>query len=111
MEFYGKPVTDVPSMLLQLLTKFATDYENAIDGAGKVNLQELAGGARINYIFHDTFGRTLEKVDPLEGIHQVEILTAIRNSSGTHSAVFVPDLSFELLVRKQITRLEEPSMR
>jgi len=111
LQYYGYEVRDYQSTLLHLLTRFATEYENAIDGAGKVNLEELAGGARINYIFHDTFGRTLEKVDPLEGINQVEIMTAIRNSSGTHSAVFVPDLSFELLVRKQIARLEEPSLR
>ena len=36
-----------------------------------MNLSELAGGARINYIFHETFGRTLEKVNPLEHVSQV----------------------------------------
>ena len=78
---------------------------------GDAVLQELSGGARINYIFHETFGRTLESVQPLEGLSRLEVLTAIKNSTGPRSAVFVPDLSFELLVKKQIARLEEPSIR
>jgi len=107
----GKPVEDPHSTLLQLLTKFAGDYQAAIDGTGDVVLQELSGGARINYIFHETFGRTLEGVEPLEGLSRLEVLTAIKNSTGPRTAVFVPDLSFELLVKKQISRLEEPSIR
>ena len=39
------------------------------------------GGARICYIFHETFGRTLEHVDPLGGLTQLDILTAIRNAT------------------------------
>ena len=39
------------------------------------------GGARIGYIFHETFGRVLEKIDPLDGLSQLEILTAMRNST------------------------------
>lgn len=39
------------------------------------------GGARICYIFHETFGRTLESVDPLGGLSTIDILTAIRNAT------------------------------
>lgn len=39
------------------------------------------GGARICYIFHETFGRTLEGVDPLGGLSTRDILTAIRNAT------------------------------
>ena len=53
----------------------------------------------------------MESVQPLEGLSRLEVLTAIKNSTGPRSAVFVPDLSFELLVKKQIARLEEPSIR
>lgn len=107
----GKPIEDPHSTILQLLTKFAGDYQNSIDGTGTVVLRELSGGARINYIFHETFGRTLESVQPLDGLSRLEVLTAIKNSTGPRTAVFVPDLSFELLVKKQIARLEEPSIR
>ncbi len=41
----------------------------------------------------------------------MDILTAIRNATGPRPALFVPEVSFELLVKRQIRRLEEPSMR
>ena len=41
----------------------------------------------------------------------MEILTAIRNATGPRPALFVPEVSFELLVKRQIRRLEEPSLR
>lgn len=39
------------------------------------------GGARIGYIFHETFGKVLEAIDPLDGLTQLDILTAMRNST------------------------------
>lgn len=39
------------------------------------------GGARICYIFHDIFGRTLEMMDAMEGLATRDILTAIRNAT------------------------------
>ncbi|MEQ2211228.1 Dynamin-1-like protein [Xenoophorus captivus] len=58
---YGEPVEDQSATLLQLITKFATEYCNTIEGTAKyIETAELCGGARICYIFHETFGRTLE---------------------------------------------------
>lgn len=37
------------------------------------------GGARICYIFHETFGRTLDSIHPLSGLTSLDILTAISN--------------------------------
>lgn len=71
----------------------------------------MCGGARICYIFHETFGRTLDSIHPLAGLTSLEILTAIRNATGPRPALFVPEVSFELLVKRQIRRLEEPSLR
>ncbi|XP_072810612.1 dynamin-1-like protein isoform X6 [Vicugna pacos] len=114
---YGEPVDDKSATLLQLITKFATEYCNTIEGTAKyIETSELSlpfrcGGARICYIFHETFGRTLESVDPLGGLNTIDILTAIRNATGPRPALFVPEVSFELLVKRQIKRLEEPSLR
>ncbi|TRY92886.1 hypothetical protein DNTS_002560 [Danionella cerebrum] len=88
---YGQPVEDHSATLLQIVTK--------------------CGGARICYIFHETFGRTLQSIDPLGGLTELDVLTAIRNATGPRPALFVPEVSFELLVKKQIKRLEEPSLR
>uniref|UniRef100_A0A8C5ECY5 Dynamin-1-like protein n=1 Tax=Gouania willdenowi TaxID=441366 RepID=A0A8C5ECY5_GOUWI len=109
---YGQPVEDESATLLQLITKFAAEYCNTIEGTAKyIETTELCGGARICYIFHETFGRTLESVDPLGGLTTIDVLTAIRNATGPRPALFVPEVSFELLVKRQIKRLEEPSLR
>ncbi|KAJ8249913.1 hypothetical protein COCON_G00231290 [Conger conger] len=109
---YGQPVEDHSATLLQLVTKFAAEYCNTIEGTAKyIETAELCGGARICYIFHETFGRTLESVDPLGGLTTIDVLTAIRNATGPRPALFVPEVSFELLVKRQVKRLEEPSLR
>ncbi|XP_063766585.1 dynamin-1-like protein isoform X3 [Eleginops maclovinus] len=109
---YGEPVEDKSSTLLQLITKFAAEYCHTIEGTAKyIETTELCGGARICYIFHETFGRTLESVDPLGNLTTIDVLTAIRNATGPRPALFVPEVSFELLVKRQVKRLEEPSLR
>ncbi|XP_062307440.1 dynamin-1-like protein isoform X2 [Osmerus eperlanus] len=109
---YGQPVEDHSATFLQIVTKFASDYCNTIEGTGRhIQTTELCGGARICYIFHETFGRTLQSIDPLGGLTELDILTAIRNATGPRPALFVPEVSFELLVKRQMKRLEEPSLR
>ncbi|THD23376.1 Dynamin GTPase [Fasciola hepatica] len=109
---FGDEVEDKGQLLLQIITKFNTAYCNTIDGVAKdIETTELCGGARICYIFHETFYRTLSKIDPLGGLSTLDILTAIRNATGPRPALFVPEVSFELLVKRQIRRLEEPSLR
>lgn len=39
------------------------------------------GGARICYIFHETFNKALDTVEPLGGLDTLDILTAIRNAT------------------------------
>ncbi|KAJ8400931.1 hypothetical protein AAFF_G00388880 [Aldrovandia affinis] len=109
---YGQPVEDHSATLLQIVTKFASDYCCTIEGTARyIQTTELCGGARICYIFHETFGRTLQSIDPLGGLSEMDVLTAIRNATGPRPALFVPEISFELLVKRQIKRLEEPSLR
>ncbi|XP_064485062.1 dynamin-1-like protein isoform X2 [Ornithodoros turicata] len=109
---YGEAVEDQGQTLLQIITKFASSYCATIEGTARnIETTELCGGARICYIFHETFGRTLDSIHPLSGLTTLDILTAIRNATGTRPALFVPEVSFELLVKRQIRRLEEPSLR
>lgn len=109
---YGEDVTDRSQTLLQIITKFASSYCSTIEGTARnIETTELCGGARMCYIFHEIFGRTLDSVHPLTGLTKMDILTAIRNATGPRPALFVPEVSFELLVKRQIRRLEEPSQR
>lgn len=65
---YGEDVSDKSQTLLQIITKFASAYCSTIEGTTRnIETTELCGGARICYIFHETFGRTLDSVHPLVG--------------------------------------------
>lgn len=109
---FGEPIEDKGKLLLQIITKFSTAYFATIEGTSKdIQINELCGGARICYIFHETFNKALDTVEPLGGLETLDILTAIRNATGPRPSLFVPEVSFELLVKRQIRRLEEPSLR
>lgn len=108
---YGEQVTDQEKTIIDAITKFSISYCDTIKGGeGQIKTTELCGGARIQYIFHDSFGRALSAIDPLECLDNKAILTAARNVAGVRTAICVPDV-FELLVIGQIKRLEEPSLR
>ncbi|KAF9213706.1 Dynamin- GTPase protein [Podila verticillata] len=100
------------SMILQLLTRFASDFVAAIDGtSAEISTKELCGGARIYYIFNNIFGSALDSVNPCENLTNQDIRIAIRNSTGPRPSLFVPEIAFELLVKPQIKLLEPPSLR
>lgn len=100
------------SLILQLMTRFASSFISSIDGtSSEISTKELCGGARIYYIFNDVFGNSLETVDPTHNLTVSDIRTAIRNSTGPRPSLFVPELAFDLLVKPQIKLLESPSQR
>jgi dynamin 1-like protein len=100
------------SLILQLMTRFATSFISSIDGtSSEISTKELCGGARIYYIFNSVFGNSLETIDPTQNLSVLDIRTAIRNSTGPRPSLFVPELAFDLLVKPQIKMLEIPSQR
>jgi len=100
------------SLVLQLMTRFATSFMSSIDGtSSEISTKELCGGARIYYIFNSVFGNSLETIDPTTNLSVLDIRTAIRNSTGPRPSLFVPELAFDLLVKPQIKLLEIPSQR
>jgi dynamin 1-like protein len=98
--------------LLGLLSKFATNFGLVLDGHGakdtalknSTSRSELFGGARISYIFTDVFGSSLTAVGAFDSLTDDEIRTTICNANGTRPALFVPEVSFDILVRRQIAR-------
>ncbi|KAI9702080.1 MAG: Dynamin- GTPase protein [Candelina mexicana] len=110
MQFSGKEHRG--SLILQLMTRFASSFISSIDGtSSEISTNELCGGARIYYIFNSVFGNSLETVDPTTNLSVLDIRTAIRNSTGPRPSLFVPELAFDLLVKPQIKMLEIPSQR
>ena len=108
----GEPIKEKGPALLQILTKFATNYCHKIEGTSRdIETHQLSGGARICYIFHHIFSETLNSIAPLEGLQRSDILHAISNAMGPRPALFVSEMAFELLVKRQIRLLLQPSLQ
>lgn len=104
--------TEMGGCLLNLLSHFSANYINSLDGRNNgEEMNELYGGARINFIFNDIFSKSLQEVNPFDGLSDEDIRTTIRNANGPRQALFVPEVSFELLAKRQIKRLEQPGLQ
>ncbi|KAH7836277.1 hypothetical protein Vadar_034283 [Vaccinium darrowii] len=100
------------ALLLNILSKYSEAFSSMIEGKNEeMSTSELSGGARIHYIFQSIFVKSLEEVDPCEDLTDEDIRTAIQNATGPKSALFVPEIPFEVLVRRQIARLLDPSLQ
>ncbi|KAF7016237.1 hypothetical protein CFC21_029894 [Triticum aestivum] len=97
--------------LLNILGKYCEAFSSMVEGKNKVSTDQLSGGARIHYIFQSIFVKSLEEIDPCKNISDEDIRTSIQNSDGPKGAMFLPEVPFEILVRKQIDRLLDPSLQ
>uniref|UniRef100_A0ACD5UQW6 Uncharacterized protein n=1 Tax=Avena sativa TaxID=4498 RepID=A0ACD5UQW6_AVESA len=97
--------------LLNILGKYCEAFSSMVEGKNKVSTDQLSGGARIHYIFQSIFVKSLEEVDPCKNISDEDIRTSIQNSGGPKGAMFLPEVPFEILVRRQISRLLDPSLQ
>ncbi|KAG6698084.1 hypothetical protein I3843_08G004800 [Carya illinoinensis] len=99
-------------ILSNILTKYCEAFSAMVDGkSNKMSTKELSGGARIHYIFQSIFVKSLEEVDPCEDLNDDDIRTAVQNATGLGNTLFVPEVPFEVLVRRQIARLLDPSLQ
>ncbi|XP_021728216.1 dynamin-related protein 3B-like [Chenopodium quinoa] len=100
------------TLLLNILSKYSEAFSSLVEGKSEeISTSELSGGARIHYIFQCIFVKSLEDVDPCDGLPDEDIRTAIHNARGPRSAVFAAEVPFEVLVRRQIGRLSDPSIQ
>lgn len=100
------------NVVLQIITEFCAEYRTAIDGnSGDLSLNELSGGARISFVFHELFSNGIKSLDPFDQVKDSDIRTILYNSSGSSPALFVGTTAFEVIIKQQIKRLEEPSLK
>ncbi|KAK4378558.1 hypothetical protein RND71_000420 [Anisodus tanguticus] len=100
------------ALLLNILSKYSEAFSSMVEGKNEeMSTSELSGGARIHYIFQNIFVKSLEEVDPCEDLTDDDIRTAIQNATGAKSGLFVPEVPFEVLIRRQIARLADPSIQ
>ena len=100
------------SIALNVITNFTKDYNGILSGEAKeLTSQELTGGARISFVFHEIFKNGISALDPFDQIKDADIRTIMHNTSGSAPSLFVGTQAFEVLVKQQIHRMEDPSVR
>ncbi|KAK3884761.1 hypothetical protein Pcinc_011000 [Petrolisthes cinctipes] len=99
--------------MLQMIQQLQNDFERAIEGSGSalINTNELSGGAKINRLFHERFPYEIVRMEFDEKELRREIAFAIRNIHGIRVGLFTPDMAFDAIVKGQIGRLKEPSLK
>ncbi|CAJ0651848.1 5740_t:CDS:10 [Entrophospora sp. SA101] len=107
----GDPlIDDNPSLVLNIITEFCTEFRTVIDGnSNELSSFELSGGARIGFVFHEVFANGIKSIDPFEQIKDADIRTILFNSSGSSPALFVSAIAFDVIIKQQIKRLEDPT--
>ncbi|OAT05071.1 vacuolar protein sorting-associated protein 1 [Blastomyces gilchristii SLH14081] len=100
------------NIVLNIITEFSNEYRTVLDGNNQeLSSVELSGGARISFVFHELYSNGVKAVDPFDQVKDIDIRTILYNSSGSSPALFVGTTAFELIVKQQIKRLEDPSLK
>jgi dynamin 1-like protein len=100
------------NIVLNMITEFSNDYRGVLEGKNQeLTATELSGGARISFVYHELYANGVKAVDPFDQVKDNDIRTVLVNSSGSSPALFVGTAAFELIVKKQIKRLEDPSLK
>ncbi|KAI8659458.1 vacuolar protein sorting-associated protein 1 [Fusarium falciforme] len=100
------------NIVLNIITEFTNEWRTVLDGNNtELSSTELSGGARISFVFHELYSNGVKAIDPFDVVKDVDIRTILYNSSGSSPALFVGTTAFELIVKQQIKRLEDPSLK
>jgi vacuolar protein sorting-associated protein 1 len=100
------------NIILNIITEFCNEFRTVLDGnSQELSSLELSGGARISFVFHELYANGIKAVDPFDQVKDVDIRTILYNSSGSSPALFVGTTAFEVIVKQQIRRLEDPSLK
>ncbi|EJD53005.1 hypothetical protein AURDEDRAFT_133839 [Auricularia subglabra TFB-10046 SS5] len=114
LQTLGGPLGDTSggNVVLSVITEFTNEFRTVIDGnTNDLSLNELSGGARISFVFHELFHNGVKSIDPFDQVKDGDIRTILYNSSGSTPALFVGTAAFEVIVKQQIKRLEDPSLK
>merc|ERR1711939_1214928 len=100
------------NIVLNIITEFSNEYRTILEGhSAELSSTELSGGARISFVYHELYSNGVKAVDPFDMVKDIDIRTILYNSSGSSPALFVGTTAFELIVKQQIKRLEDPSLK
>ena len=84
LQSLGGPLGDgnSSSIVLSIITEFTNEFCTVIDGnTNDLSLNELSGGARISFVFHELFDVGVKSIDPFDQVKDGDIRTILYNSS------------------------------
>lgn len=84
LQSLGGTLADADSggLVLSVITEFTTEFRTVIDGnTNDLSLNELSGGARISFVFHELFNNGIKNIDPFDQVKDGDIRTILYNSS------------------------------
>lgn len=80
----GGPLGDASSgnIVLSVITEFTNEFRTVIgSNTNDLSLNELSGGARISFVFHELFNTGVKSIDPFDQVKDGDIRTILYNSS------------------------------
>ncbi|KAJ6244388.1 vacuolar protein sorting-associated protein [Anaeramoeba flamelloides] len=113
-----------PFVLTQLMNHFTQSYIQEVDGKQMNQLtnnnnknglnsnsnQILPTKMHINHVFHKIFSEFINNINPKKNLQKNQVRILLTNTKGTKSTLFLPENSFELLVKKKIELLRKPAL-
>ena len=84
LQTLGGPLGDTSggNVVLSVITEFTNEFRTVIDGnTNDLSLNELSGGARISFVFHELFHNGVKSIDPFDQVKDGDIRTILYNSS------------------------------
>lgn len=108
----GESIGSGDNAILPIITDFCADFRKVLDGTyADISTNELNGGARISFVYHEIFANAINSMDAFDNVKEADIRTLLYNASGSAPALFVATAAFEVLIKQQVKRLEEPSLK
>ncbi|KAI3945976.1 hypothetical protein MKX01_024732 [Papaver californicum] len=100
------------ALLLNILSKYSDAFSSMVEGKsrGMFNVRIVWWSSNSLYFSVNSY-EEFRGGGPCDELTDDDIRTAIQNATGPKSALFVPEVPFEVLVRKQIERLQDPSLQ
>lgn len=112
LEELGTDLGNPANALLAIITDLTKNFTSLLEGTNDdLSTVELAGGARVSFVLHELYSNGVKAIDPFEQVKDVDIRTILYNSSGSTPSLFVATSGFEVIVKQQISRFQEPSLR
>lgn len=95
------------ALLISIINKYAKFYTDTLRGDFFID-KELCGGAKINNLF-EQYKQDVMGMKPFEGMSDHEISISVRNVCGLNHSLIISDKAFEVLVKKEIEKLKDPT--